>query len=198
MSAAFVPERPDDDVAAIQELVEPAVHGDAAARAALLALIRPRVLRLCRSKLGPAQSGSPSADDVTQDVCLGVLLALPSYRLADRPFWSFVVGIAKHKIADAVRAKCRNRAEPVADLPEVVAAAAGPEQQALARELAERLDRALSQLPDRQRRVLELRLRWQLSAEETAAIVGSTPTSVRVTQHRVLKRLRPSFPTDAP
>ncbi|MDN5857446.1 MAG: hypothetical protein L0H84_02380, partial [Pseudonocardia sp.] len=45
-------------------------------------------------------------------------------------------------------------------------------------------------LTPRQGEVLVLRGAVGLSAEETAAIVGSTPGAVRVTQHRALNRLR--------
>jgi RNA polymerase sigma-70 factor (ECF subfamily) len=48
----------------------------------------------------------------------------------------------------------------------------------------------LHRLPDRQREILVLRVAVGLSAEETAAAVGSTPGAVRVAQHRALARLR--------
>ena len=78
----------------------------------------------------------------------------------------------------------------MADLPDAPAPHDGPEQQALAGELAQRLGGLLHQLTPRQREVLVLRIAVGLSAEETAQAVGSTPGAVRVTQHRALNRLR--------
>ena len=48
----------------------------------------------------------------------------------------------------------------------------------------------LDALPDAQREVLVLRVALGLTAEETAALVGSTPGAVRIAQHRGLARLR--------
>ena len=50
--------------------------------------------------------------------------------------------------------------------------------------------RLLRVLPDKQREIVVLRVVVGLSAEETAATVGSTPGAVRVAQHRALARLR--------
>ena len=82
------------------------------------------------------------------------------------------------------------RAEPVADVPDAVEVADGPEQRALRIELTGEMGRMLDQLPDKQREILLLRVVVGLSAEETAQVVGSTPGAVRVTQHRALNRLR--------
>jgi RNA polymerase sigma-70 factor (ECF subfamily) len=48
----------------------------------------------------------------------------------------------------------------------------------------------LQLLPIKQREILVLRVVVGLSAEETAAAVGSTPGAVRVAQHRALARLK--------
>jgi RNA polymerase sigma factor (sigma-70 family) len=54
----------------------------------------------------------------------------------------------------------------------------------------DRLAEMLDALPPRQRDVLQLRTVVGLSAQETAGILGMAPSSVRVTQHRALERLR--------
>ena len=131
-----------------------------------------------------------SADDVAQDVCMAVVSALPNYQLKGLSFRAFVYGIAAHKVTDAFRAIGRNRAEPVAELPDGPVTADGPEHRLLAAEMSARLGKLLSHLTPRQREVLVLRLAVGLSAEETAQAVRSTPGAVRVTQHRALGRLR--------
>ena len=121
---------------------------------------------------------------------MAVVGALPNYQLKGLSFRAFVYGIAAHKVTDAFRAIGRNRAEPVADLPDGPVTADGPEHRLLAAEMSARLGKLLAHLTPRQREVLVLRLAVGLSAEETAQAVRSTPGAVRVTQHRALGRLR--------
>ena len=182
--------RPVPAPALLEQFVAGAVAGDARARDLLLAEIRPLVLRYCRARLGRQESVIGSAEDVAQDVCLAVLAALPSYTVKGLSFRAFVYGIAAHKVTDAFRAIGRNRSEPVAEVPDTSVVVDGPERLALTAELNARLGDLLGILTDRQREVLVLRVVVGLSAEETAAAVGSTPGAVRVTQHRALARLR--------
>src|ERR1700730_7094078 len=90
------------------ELTARAAAGDTDAQGALLALIRPGVVRYCRARLGRGHGGYDLADDVAQDVCLAVLSALPRFRDQGRPFSAFAFGIAAHKVADAQRAALRS------------------------------------------------------------------------------------------
>jgi RNA polymerase sigma-70 factor (ECF subfamily) len=177
-----------------EQLVIDAMSGDRAAVARLLELIRPLVARYCRGKLGPVDRSFLSADDVAQEVCLAVLGALPNYRVQGRPFLAFVYGIAAHKVIDAHRAVTRGRSDPVADVPDVVAGEAGPEQHAMRGELSAQLRALLDELPEKQREILVLRIVVGLSAEETAEIVGASAGAVRVAQHRALTRLRKTAP----
>jgi RNA polymerase sigma-70 factor, ECF subfamily len=178
------------------ELVARAMAGDRGAVEDVLSIIRPLVVRYCRARLGRLDRSSVSADDVAQEVCLAVLTALPGYRVQGRPFLAFVYGIASHKVIDAHRSATRNRAEPVADLPDAAESSDGPEQRALRVELSVELGRLLDTLPEKQREILVLRVVVGLSAEETADAVGSTPGAVRVAQHRALTRLRRSMPEE--
>jgi len=174
----------------LDESVAAAVEGEPQAVERLLASIRPLVVRYCRARVGRQERSFASADDVAQEVCLAVLTALPTYRDQGRPFLAFVYGIAQHKVADAHRANARNRAEPVAEVPDEAENGIGPEQHALQGELNKRMTRLLEVLPDKQREIVVLRVVVGLSAEEAADAVGSTPGAVRVAQHRALARLR--------
>ncbi|MEO9221025.1 MAG: sigma-70 family RNA polymerase sigma factor [Mycobacteriaceae bacterium] len=173
----------DDDATA-------AVRGDRAALTRVLEAIRPIVVRYCRARVGASHRGYASADDVVQEVCLAVITALPRYRDQGRPFLAFVYGIAAHKVADAHRTAARNRAEPVAEVPDTQTEYDGPEQRALDSEAGGRMAALLDRLPERQREILVLRLVVGMSAEETAAAVGSTAGAVRVAQHRGLAKLK--------
>ncbi|HEX5114950.1 MAG TPA: RNA polymerase sigma factor ShbA [Pseudonocardiaceae bacterium] len=170
--------------------VAAAVAGNQMAVERLLGYVRPLVVRYCRARVGRQERSFASADDVAQEVCLAVLTALSTYRDQGRPFLAFVYGIAAHKVADAHRAAARNRAEPVAEVPDEPELDAGPEQRAMRVEMTSRMAELLQVLPAKQREILVLRVVVGLSAEETADAVGSTPGAVRVAQHRALARLR--------
>lgn len=121
---------------------------------------------------------------------MAVMTAIPRYQDQGRPFMAFVYGIASHKVADALRAAGRVRSDPTDELPESVENHGGPEQLAVEADAGRRMRRLLEILPEKQREILVLRLVVGLSADETAAVVGSSPGAVRVAQHRALNRLR--------
>ena len=173
------------------ELVRLAADGDRAATAALLADVRPRLVRYCRARLGRIGGAYTTADDVAQEVCLAVLKALPRYRDQGRPFSAFVFAVAANKVADAQRAAVRDSAVAVSDTPlEHPDTAPGPEQRAVATDLARRLSLLLRRLPDVQREIVTLRVAVGLTAEEVGTILGMSAPAVRVAQSRALARLR--------
>ena len=174
----------------LDAVVADAVAGNRDALRKVLETIRPIVVRYCRARFGVGARQGVSADDVAQEVCLAVITALPRYKDQGRPFLAFVYGIAAHKVADAHRAAGRNRAEATDDLPDRPSTELGPEQMAIDADSAARMNRLLSVLPEKQREILILRVVVGMSAEETAAAVGSTTGAVRVAQHRALQRLR--------
>ncbi|MFF5234547.1 RNA polymerase sigma factor ShbA [Dactylosporangium sp. NPDC000521] len=173
------------------ELVDRAMRADPDATAALLARLRPGIVRYCRARLGRVGGAYTTADDIAQEVCLALLRAMPKYRDQGRPFTAFVYGIAAHKVADAQRAAVRDAGtaplDTLADRPD---AAPGPEQRALSTDLARRLSGLLAQLPEPQREILVLRVAVGLPADEVGAIVGMSAPAVRVAQSRALARLR--------
>ncbi|MGH4023387.1 MAG: RNA polymerase sigma factor ShbA [Pseudonocardiaceae bacterium] len=176
--------------ALLNELVALAVRGDRTATAELLVNVRAMVLPYCRARLGDKQRAIDSPEDVAQEVCFAVLVALARYQIRGMSFRAFVYGIAAHKVTDAFRAAARERSEPVADPADDSVEYDDPEQRVLRAEQSERLGRLLAVLSDRQREILVLRLVIGFTAAETAQAVHSTPGSVRVLQHRALNQLR--------
>src|ERR1700712_1376140 len=174
----------------LDEVVVQAVAGDREALGKVLGIIRPIIVRYCRARIGSAERSGLSADDVAQEVCLAAITALPRYKDQGRPFLAFVYGIAAHKVADAHRAQGRNRADATDTLPDRPSLEAGPEQMAMDSDAAERMNKLLAILPEKQREILVLRVVVGMSAEETAEAVGSTAGAVRVAQHRALARLK--------
>ena len=174
----------------LDSAVTAAAQGDRSALSQVLQTIRPLVVRYCRARVGAAERGQLSADDVAQEVCMAVMTALPRYQDQGRPFMAFVYGIASHKVADAHRNAARNKADAMAEVPDVISTDHGPEQRALDSEAGRQMDALLSTLPEKHREILILRLVMGMSAEETATAVGSTAGAVRVAQHRALAKLK--------
>lgn len=81
-------------------------------------------------------------------------------------------------------------AYPAESVPDRRSADAGPEQLVIEADSVTRMNELLEILPAKQREILILRVVVGLSAEETAAAVGSTTGAVRVAQHRALQRLK--------
>lgn len=173
------------------ELVTRAIRGDADATEALLALVRPGVVRYCRARLGRIGGAYTNADDIAQDVCLAVLAALPRFRDEGRPFTAFVFAIAAHKVTDAQRAAVRGRTVTAVDtLVDRPDPGPGPEQAAISTDLARRLSTLLDHLSDTHREIVILRVAVGLSADEVGGLLGMSAAAVRVTQSRALARLR--------
>jgi RNA polymerase sigma-70 factor (ECF subfamily) len=183
-------EEPGADPRDLDRLVASALAQERGAMETLLRILRPLVVRYCRSRLGGYERVNASPDDVAQEVCVAVLRALPTYEDQGRPFLAFVYGIAQHKVVDAHRAAGRDRSDPMDELPEQQDGRDGPEQHALALADSTEMAALMAELPEKQQEVLRLRVVVGLSAEETAEAVGSTAGAVRVAQHRALTRLR--------
>jgi len=145
--------------------------------------LRPLILRYCRARMPGSMDG---ADDVTQEVCIALLTALPRYQDLGRGLPAYAYGIASHKVADAIRAASR-RAVPMEELPDLPDTSGGPEETVVATQRACDLLRAL---PPPLRKLVTLRVLAGWSAEQTAAALGMTPGAVRVAQHRAMGRLR--------
>ncbi len=174
----------------IDPIVDRVIGGDQDALADLLARIHPLIVRYCRARLSYGHRSLSSADDVAQEVCMAVMTALPTYARDDRPFISFVYGIASHKVIDAHRSAARSHSLPVADVPEEISDEIGPETAAVQGAVSETVAALLAELPPAQREILMLRVVGGLSADDTATALGTTAGAVRVAQHRALTKLR--------
>src|SRR5699024_12884698 len=79
-----------------------AVDGNRRAVQDILRIIYPQVLRYCRARIGGGRQ--PTAEDVTQEICLAVATSIATYVDKGRPFMAYVYGIAFNKVTDAHRA----------------------------------------------------------------------------------------------
>jgi RNA polymerase sigma-70 factor (ECF subfamily) len=152
--------------------------------------------------------------DVVQEVLAEANRKMDRY-LRDRPlpFFPWLRSLAGEQLVRLhrrhVRARGRSilREEPgLLNLPDesaaelaarLVTASTSPTQRALRQELRERVQRALGQLPERDREVLVLRNLEQLSVADCAEVLGISAGAVKVRHLRALERLRMLFDPNA-
>lgn len=182
----------EDD--ALASLVSRAQAGDREAMEGLVAQLRPRVFRYVLARVLDPHA----ADDVTQEVAMTVLSALPRYVDQGRPVTAWVFGIAANKVREMRRLASRRPETPVDMVTDPVGdETLEPEHAALRLDAARQVAAVLATLPEQHAELLRLRIAAGLSAEETAAVLGMTPGAVRVAQHRALSRLRSSHARNA-
>ncbi|MFJ2260690.1 sigma-70 family RNA polymerase sigma factor [Streptomyces sp. NPDC087844] len=168
-----------------EELARGLVRGDEACLAAAHDRWSPLVLTLARRALGDDRE----AEDVTQQVFLGVWRGRHGYRPERGTIAGWIVGITKRKIADALAARTR-RAELVASAGAVLV---------LADPVTERpeavLDRVLvgremAKLPTPQQRVLRLAFYEDLTQTQIARRTGLPLGTVKSHARRGLHQLK--------
>lgn len=163
-----------DDPAAFQALYERHVHA---------------VYRYCLSRL----RDPTAAEDATSEVFLKAWSGIAGHRGGSFAAWLIV--IARNTVVDSLRR--RRLTADLAEAPEPIDRSPLPEDRAVAAEEHEVLLRAMTQLTDDQRAVLELQLAgWR--GPEIAEALGRTPTAVKMLRHRALRRLRDLLAGDAP
>jgi RNA polymerase sigma-70 factor (ECF subfamily) len=179
-----------DEDTALAPLVARAKKDDESAKEQLVAQLRPRVFRYVLSRVLDPHL----ADDVTQEVTVTMLTALPRYVDQGRPFAAWVFGIAANKVSESRRTAAQRHEQASETLPDGGAdPQLEPESAVLRLETTTYVARLLATLPEQQAEVLRLRVAAGLSADETAAALGMTAGAVRVAQHRALAKLRASL-----
>ncbi len=130
------------------------------------------------------------AADLTQQVFLQALSALPRYREGKTPFAAWLFRIARNAAIDGRR---RARPSTTLDALPLVLLAAGDlstEAQVLRRERLERLRTLLSALDRDKRELLALRFAAGLTIAETAVVVGKSEAAVKKSLFRLLHALK--------
>lgn len=128
------------------------------------------------------------AEDATERTFLAALGAIDRYRDEGATFRAWLFRIAHNQLANALRARARQKATPLEDAGEPIVDAdpAGAIGRA---EEHRRIRRALEALPEERRQVVILRFVDGLSAAEIGAVLGRSPGAIRVLQHRALREL---------
>lgn len=139
------------------------------------------VYRYCYRRLGEREA----AEDATSTIFTRALGGLAGLR--GQPFRPWLFTIAHNVVVD--HARLRRPTVPWEHVAEPKDSAPSPESLTLAAEERRALATLLSQLPARERQVIELRLAG-LTGAEIAQVLGCGHGAVRVAHHRAISRLR--------
>jgi RNA polymerase sigma-70 factor (ECF subfamily) len=169
------------------ELVARAQRGDPQALGALYDDHHQALFRYFWSKVGSREL----AEDLTADVFMRMLTALPRYHDTGAPFRAWLYGIARHRLVDHYR-KQGQRDFVGLEHAEIVDES-GPNDPLMLTEhrlSMEHLQQALTRLSEPQREVVTLRFLSGLSLHEVAQVVNKSEQAVKALQHRGLAALR--------
>jgi RNA polymerase sigma-70 factor, ECF subfamily len=185
------------------ELIRRAVAGDRGAWSAIVGEHGPRLRRIVRLRLDPRLTGVVDPSDVLQDAYKLVHSRLPQYldqsRISFFLWLRYMVGDALSRVhRQQLRVKKRRPANGVQPFPEassvnlaglLVGREKSPVSEAIREERRRRVIEALDALSTDDREVLVLRHFEQLTALETATVLGITEAAARKRYLRALERI---------
>jgi RNA polymerase sigma-70 factor (ECF subfamily) len=146
--------------------------------------LHPRILRYLRA-LEPSE-----AEDLASEVWLDTARALDRFHGDEQAFRAWAFTIARRRLVDLRRQRARRPAVPTPMEGIIERGGIGnAEQEAMTALTTEAAIARIATLPSNQAEVVLLRVLAGLSVREVAAIVGKRPGTVRVLQHRALRRL---------
>jgi len=167
------------------ELVAHAQRGEVNAIGRLYDRHRESIFRYLWIRLDDRQL----AEDLTGDVFMRMLDALPRYRMKGLPFRAWLYRIAHNLLVDYFRKMNRQVTLPL-DVIEEQGTEDDPDRVIEQILLSERLQVALMRLEATQCEVVILRFLAGLSLQETALTLGKTEAAIKALQHRGLSSLR--------
>lgn len=167
----------------LDALIQQARQGDAGAISTLYREFSPAIYRYIMYRV-PAES---DAEDLTAEVFLRMVEALPGYQPTGAPFEAWLYRIAAARVADFHRRRGRQAVTPLSDV--LADEAPQPEERLEASIEMDTLREALSHLPEDQQTLLLLRFVENKSHREVAEILGKSESAVKTAQYRALTRL---------
>ena len=164
-----------------QKIDERIAAGDTAAEAELAAYFGPRI----RAFVASRASGRDFAEEVVQETMMALICSLREGRLRESDSLAgFAYGIARNRLADAIRKDARRRTVPIPedfDCPSPVASQE-PDLVSAARSRIETMEPT-------DRKILWMTLIDWFKPGEVAAAVGISADAVRQRKSRALKKL---------
>ena len=128
------------------------------------------------------------AEDIAGEVFLKALESLDSYEERGIPMQAWLFKIAHNLLVDHIRRAAKRWTVPVETV-EVVAEA-DPAEQAVNNAEVTRVLKAMDELTESQRRVIELRFFGELTSDEAGRVLNKQAGAVRELQHSAIRALR--------
>jgi RNA polymerase sigma-70 factor (ECF subfamily) len=125
------------------------------------------------------------AEDAVQETFTAVWRSAASYKPERGPAAPWLYAIARNAIVDRLRV----RSETVAEVPEVASLEPGPAERAESSYVSWRVHRAMEELPDKEREVLELAYWSGMSQSEVAEYLHIPLGTVKTRTRSALARL---------
>ncbi|UOZ05680.1 helix-turn-helix domain-containing protein [Amycolatopsis sp. WQ 127309] len=168
-------------------VVQSAVEGAPEAVERVLQTVRPLVMRYCRARIGQHDGTFVAADDLAQDICLAVLVDLPSASGRYQDLLRLVYGIAARQVgsAKATMAPCSRIRMPAWN--RLPGTRRCPSEHASD---GSQVWRMLAVLSASEREVVVLRVIVGLTVTDTCEVLGQNPGWVRFKQAHALATLR--------
>jgi RNA polymerase sigma-70 factor (ECF subfamily) len=129
-----------------------------------------------------------AAEDVTSEVFIKALKAMPRYQDTGRPFAAWLYQIAVNAIADRYRSLRPTHA--LDDFHDLSVGGPTIDEEAGQRDEIRRIWRMVEELPLQQRTALVLKFQEDMKIEDIAVAMGKTPGAVKLLIHRGVSRLR--------
>ena len=125
------------------------------------------------------------AEDAVQETFAAVWRSAASYRPERGPAAPWLYAVARNAVTD----RLRSRVDTPGELPETPSSEAGPPEQAETSYVSWRVHRALEELPEKEREVLELAYWSEMSQSEVAEYLHIPLGTVKTRTRSALSRL---------
>jgi len=125
------------------------------------------------------------AEDAVQETFAAVWRSAGSYRPERGAAAPWLYAVARNAIVDRLRA----RVEPASEVPEMISSEPGPADRAESSFVAWRVHRALEELPEKEREVVELAYWSEMSQSEVADYLNIPLGTVKTRTRSALSRL---------
>jgi RNA polymerase sigma-70 factor (ECF subfamily) len=189
MEATAAPPRPEVPAADVREervtdgeLLQRIAHGDTAAFDTLYRRFARPILGLALRLLRDRSR----AEDAVQETFAAIWRSAASYRADRGPGAPWLYAVARNAIIDRARAR---RETTFAEPPDEASGAAGPAERAESSYVSWRVHRAVQELPQPEREVLELAYWGELSQSEVARFLDIPLGTVKTRTRTGLARL---------
>jgi RNA polymerase sigma-70 factor (ECF subfamily) len=129
-----------------------------------------------------------AAEDVTSEVFIKALRAMPRYQDTGRPFAAWLYQIAVNAIAD--RYRTLRPSQPLEDFHDLSVGGPAIDEEAAQRDEIRRIWAMVEELPAQQRTALVLKFQEDMKIEDIAIAMAKSPGAVKLLIHRGISRLR--------